>query len=119
MRELRRDRKLHIWDKPENVKKLVRGFFIFCAVLLALDFIPFQHSSFGEKYKDKNHNHQWDPGEEYKDANKNGQYDPSRFEGETWFGFYSVYGFMSCVVLVAVATVMRKFLMREENYYDR
>ncbi len=119
MNRLRRDKKFHIWDKPENVQKLIKGFFILCGVLLLLDFIPFQHSSFGEKYKDKNHNHQYDPGEEFVDSNTNGQYDPSRFDGETWFGFYSVYGFMSCAVLVAVATVMRKFLKREEDYYDR
>ena len=41
------------------------------------------------------------------------------FEGESWFGFYSVYGLVSCVVLVLLATELRKVLMREENYYDK
>jgi len=34
------------------------------------------------------------------------------------FGFYGVYGFVACVVLVLVAKEMRKFLMRAEDYYD-
>ena len=119
MSKLRRDKKFHIWDRPENVQKLIKGFVVFCVVMLLLDFIPFQHSSFGEHFHDDNHNHHYDPGEHYTDHNKNGQYDPPLFEGETWFGFYSFYGFMSCAILVAVAHVMRKFLMREEDYYDR
>lgn len=34
-----------------------------------------------------------------------------------WF-FYPIYGFVGCVVLVLVATWMRTFLMRPEDYYD-
>ena len=33
-------------------------------------------------------------------------------------GFYAVYGFVGCVVLVLVAKEMRKVLMRDETYYD-
>ena len=36
----------------------------------------------------------------------------------SFFGFYSIYGFISCVVLVIIATKMRQFLMRKEEYYD-
>lgn len=32
-------------------------------------------------------------------------------------GFYALYGFVGCVLLVLVAKVLRKFLMRNENYY--
>lgn len=32
--------------------------------------------------------------------------------------FYAIYGFIGCVVLVLIATEMRKFLMRGEDYYD-
>ena len=32
--------------------------------------------------------------------------------------FYAVYGFTACVVLVVVAKMMRKVVMRKENYYD-
>ena len=37
---------------------------------------------------------------------------------ETWFGFYAIYGFVVCVFLVLAAKEMRKFLMREDDYYD-
>lgn len=38
---------------------------------------------------------------------------------ENLFGFYSIYGFAACVVLVLIAKEMRKVLMRGEDYYDR
>ncbi|WP_237056321.1 hypothetical protein [Microbulbifer sediminum] len=34
-------------------------------------------------------------------------------------GFYPLYGFAGCVILVIIAKWMRKFLMRPEDYYDR
>ena len=37
---------------------------------------------------------------------------------ENLWGFYPVYGFVGCVVLVLIAKWMRTFLMREEDYYD-
>ena len=37
---------------------------------------------------------------------------------EELFGFYAVYGFVACVILVLVAKEMRKLLMRKEDYYD-
>ena len=33
-------------------------------------------------------------------------------------GFYSLYGFAACVILVLVAKELRKVLMRGEEYYD-
>lgn len=36
---------------------------------------------------------------------------------ENLWGFYPLYGFVGCVVLVLVATWMRTFLMRAEDYY--
>lgn len=41
------------------------------------------------------------------------------FEFESWFGFYAIYGFVMCVGLVLGAKVLRVFLMRDEDYYDR
>jgi hypothetical protein len=38
---------------------------------------------------------------------------------ENLWGFYPVYGFVGCVVLVLVAKWMRTFLMRPEDYYDK
>ncbi len=37
---------------------------------------------------------------------------------EALFGFYAIYGFVACVILVLAAKEMRKFLMRKEDYYD-
>lgn len=34
-------------------------------------------------------------------------------------GFYAIYGFLGCVVLVLVAKQMRKLVMRDEDYYER
>lgn len=41
------------------------------------------------------------------------------FAVEGFFGFYAIYGFVMCVGLVLGAKVMRKFLMRDEDYYDK
>lgn len=37
---------------------------------------------------------------------------------ENLWGFYPLYGFVGCVILVIVATWMRTFLMRDEDYYE-
>jgi hypothetical protein len=37
---------------------------------------------------------------------------------ENLWGFYPLYGFVGCVILVWVATWMRSFLMRDEDYYE-
>lgn len=33
-------------------------------------------------------------------------------------GFYALYGFFACVILVLIAKEMRKLLMRSEDYYE-
>lgn len=38
---------------------------------------------------------------------------------EQLWGFYPLYGFVGCVILVLVARWMRTFLMRPEDYYDK
>lgn len=38
------------------------------------------------------------------------------FDG--WFGFYGAYGFVACVALVLAAKVLRRLVMRREDYYD-
>jgi hypothetical protein len=46
----------------------------------------------------------------------------SRYVDHPWerlFGFYCLYGFAACVILVLVAKEMRKVLMRPEDYYDK
>ena len=39
------------------------------------------------------------------------------FDG--WFGFYGLYGFVACVGLVLAAKLLRRVVMRREDYYDR
>ena len=77
--------KSHVFDKAQNVKKVLYGLYICCAVLLVLDFIIVR-----KVY------HSW----------------------ENLWGFYPIYGFVGCVVLVLVAKWMRVILMRDEHYYD-
>jgi len=41
------------------------------------------------------------------------------FLWEEYFGFYSVYGFVACVILVIVAKyILRPLVIRKEGYYD-
>jgi hypothetical protein len=40
------------------------------------------------------------------------------YSWEEWPGFYALFGFTSCVVLVIAAKGLRKILMRDEDYYD-
>lgn len=41
------------------------------------------------------------------------------FPWEGYFGFYAVYGFVACVILVIISKyVLRPLVMRKEDYYD-
>jgi uncharacterized membrane protein len=42
----------------------------------------------------------------------------SHFPIENIFGFYGFYGFVGCVTLVLLAKLLRKVVMRAEDYYD-
>ncbi|MBL4789491.1 MAG: hypothetical protein JKY60_10740 [Kordiimonadaceae bacterium] len=75
----------HLFDKPQNVKRILYFLYLSCAILMVLDFVIHRHVV-----------HPW----------------------EGMWGFYPVYGFVGCVVLVLVAKWMRVFLMRSEHYYD-
>lgn len=80
-----RREKLHIWDKPENVQRLLNVFYVLCVILVLLDLIIHRHIA-----------HPW----------------------ERLFGFHALYGFVACWSLVVIAKLMRKVLMRPEDYYD-
>ena len=41
------------------------------------------------------------------------------FSFAAWFGYYGFFGFVACVVLVLTAKVLRRVLMRPEDYYER
>ena len=73
------------FEKPENIRIILRVFYVLCAVLVAADFVIHRHVY-----------HPW----------------------ENLPAFYAIFGFVACVVLVLIATQMRKVLMRDEDYYD-
>lgn len=77
--------KKYIFDDPKNVKRVIYGLYIICAVCFLLDFVI-------KRYQDH--------------------------PLEAITGFYAIYGFSACVALVLIATEMRKFIMRDEDYYD-
>lgn len=80
------DEELGMFDKPENVKLLLRIFYASVVLLLVVDIFYHKHAIFA-----------W----------------------EGYFGFYSVYGFVACVILVIVAKyVLRPMVMRKEDHYD-
>ena len=87
--------KKHMFDNPDNVKKLLRIFFSSVVVLLILDGIYL--------YLSKTHvihshmNYKW----------------------EGYWGFYSFYGFVACVILVLVSKyILRPLMKRKEDYYE-
>ena len=41
------------------------------------------------------------------------------FSVEHFFSFYAVYGFVSCVLLIFLAKILRLIVMRREDYYDK
>ena len=81
------------FDQPGNVRLVLRIFYAACAVLVLLDLFSLRHGEHPLEHKE----HPW----------------------EWIFAFYAVYGFVGCALLVLIAKVLRKVLMREEDYYDR
>jgi hypothetical protein len=75
----------HYFDRPENVRLVLRILVVACVVLFLADFVYHRHAV-----------HPW----------------------EGIWGFYAIYGFVACVVLVVVAKEMRRVVMRDEDYYD-
>ncbi len=79
------------FDRPENVRKVLVGLFAGCALLVLVDLV-FWMTGF-----DKHPYLRW----------------------EKWPGFYAVYGFVACVLLVLVSKhVLRPLVMRGEDYYE-
>ena len=78
--------KQHLFDKPENIRRLLRLLYLACALLLAADLFIHRHVT-----------HPW----------------------ESLWGFFALFGFAACVLLVLLARQLRKILKRPEDYYDR
>ena len=86
------DEKPGWFDRPENVRKILVGLFFACAIFVAVD-IVFAVTEF-----DKHPYFKW----------------------EKWPGFYAIYGFVACVLLVLIAKhILRPLVMRSEDYYDK
>lgn len=44
---------------------------------------------------------------------------PAHMPWEEWPGFYAIYGFVACVILVLIAKyVLRPLVKRDEDYYE-
>ncbi len=72
-----------------GLQRGLKIFFVLCALVTLLDFVILGFIGAG--------------------------YDP---HGWRSFGFHSLYGFVASVVLVLVATMLRRIVMRDEDYYD-
>jgi hypothetical protein len=91
--------KRHIFDNPKNVRRVRYALYIVCALSLAAEIFIHRHvalSLAAEIFIHRHVDHPW----------------------EALPGFYSLYGFAACVILVLVAKELRKLLMRGEDYYD-
>tara|TARA_B100000902_G_scaffold398937_1_gene467585 strand:+ start:2450 stop:2719 length:270 start_codon:yes stop_codon:yes gene_type:complete len=84
------EEKKYFLDNQHNVRKIIGLFFTLCAFLIAVDLFFHRHLSFSD----------------------------DTFVYESYFGFYAIYGFVACVILVVIAKELRKVLMRKEDYYD-
>ena len=86
----------HFFDKPGSVRLVLRLLYSACALVFLLDFVSLGQRLLG--FHELRH-------------------------AETWWeglpGFYAIYGFVACVLLVLIAKEMRKVLMRKEDFYDR
>ena len=81
----KKNKKTYIFDKPENVKRVLYALYALCAVLFAAD-------CFLKRYT----YHSW----------------------EEIPAFYALFGFGAYVVIVASAALLRKLVMRPEDYYE-
>ncbi|MFA5903180.1 MAG: hypothetical protein WC836_04550 [Desulfobacula sp.] len=88
--------KKHVFDNPRNVKRLLTVFFSFVVILLILDAFYILLSRMNVIHSHMNY--QW----------------------EEFWGFYAIFGFVACVILVLVSKyVLRPLVKREEDYYDK
>ena len=77
--------KKYFFDKPGNVSRFLRVFYVICALLFLMDFVIHRHTI---------------------------------IKLEELHGFYAIFGFVAFVVLVEGSILLRKLVMRKEDYYD-
>jgi hypothetical protein len=85
------DKKKYWLDDKKNVDKIWWGVVVVTVLLCLADFLYHKHSAFA-------------PGS-------------TAAKVDEFWTFYGVYGFVACVGLVLAAKIVRKLLMRSENYY--
>jgi hypothetical protein len=77
---------------PRTVRRVIVGLFVACAFFFLLDVVFFMVGF------DKHPYLKW----------------------EQWPGFYAVFGFVACVILVLVSRyLLRPLVMRDEDYYEK
>jgi hypothetical protein len=79
-------KELTLFDKPRNVRRLLRLFYGMLAVLLVLDLFIEKHADFP-------------------------------WEGHA--GFFAVFGFVACTLVIFIAKLLRVFVSRREDYYEK
>jgi len=84
---------------PKTVRVIILAVLVVCAGWVLVDFGPI------EKLLGLSHG-------------GHGHDDHDDIPGYHLPGFYAAYGFVSCVLLVLAATQMRRFVKRDEDYYD-
>ena len=90
------DRKYWL-DAPENIQKVIYGFYALCGLVLLADF--------GHQFLAPHERHHQAP--------------KALYWIEELPGFYAFYGLIACVVLVVLAKyLLRPAVMRDEDYYD-
>jgi hypothetical protein len=89
--------KRHLFDNPRNVHRVLRSLYTICAAFILIDVIDFVLHKFA------------------------GFSALRHAEGPLdWLpGYYGIYGFVACALLVLIAKELRKILIRDEDYYDR
>lgn len=91
-----KDRGRHYFDDPRRWKRLIGILIVICAVVVALDVVNFVQMRMG--WPELRH--------------------PER-DWEGFPEFYAVYGFLAYTAIVYTAKLLRKGVMRDEDYYDR
>ena len=84
------------FDKPQNVKRVLRALYTVCALVFLSDIVDVV-LRLSAAHELRHAERPW----------------------EGLPGFYSAYGFLACVALVLIAKQLRKILMRAEDFYDR
>ena len=91
-----RDNRRHVFDNPRNVKRVLWSLYAACAFWFLLDLVDIVLGLLHA-----------------------GQLRHAERSWEGFTGFYAIYGFVACGLLVLIAKELRKVLMRDEDYYDR